>query len=229
MFLECMDDDFNVQGKGATEINTSELQELLLNMENCINHLFGLATLTRRLRPRSQPSGPNLFTPSGNLEDIATVTDKFPKVKLTPWLAERLVKANDQRLQYLAHIQQERRDKERQGSCSPHAFGGQAIDAATAGGTAVPTTFDKASEFQPESSLMLQAPHNRFRYTAATSTGGNREEWACQIPGLPLVDGVQLHYGEPVECPYCRSVQFFTDHVDWKLVCTTKFTFDLYL
>lgn len=44
------------------------------------------------------------------------------------------------------------------------------------------------------------------------------EGTGLNIPDLAdmVLDGVQLNYGEPIECPYCRTIQNLGNRYEWK-------------
>lgn len=187
-------------------------------MKTCIDHLFGLSILIRRLRPRGKFGQLSSFQPSiSSHRDIVTVTDKFPKAKQTPWLAERLGKANDQRRQFFAYRQQHRghlgTKPERQ-EILP-ANDNATLEAATT----VATTFEEGNGGQSEPRDIQ--PDQKSVITTATSFASDFEDsgqMGRRVPELSdmTLDGVQLGYNDLIECPYCRTIQSFTDRVTWK-------------
>lgn len=204
---------------------TDEVHELLLNMKSCIDHLFGLSLLIRRLRARGKFRQLSSFRSSAiHQRDIVTVMDKFPKAKQTPWLAEKLGRATDQRRQFFMYRQEHRR---RLGNMSKAkgSSGGDDITLETA--TTIATTFEEGADYSPSQprqsspkSAGLQTDR-RSIVTAATSFVSDFDssgEMGRHIPELRemILDGVQLDYDEPAECPYCRTIQTFTNRLSWK-------------
>lgn len=194
-----------------------ELHELILNMTTCIDHLFGLSILIRRLRPRGRFGQLSSFQPSpDSRRDIVIIIDKFPKAKQTPWLAERLGRANDQRRQFFAYRQQHREklgtESERQEALSDND------DATLRAATTVATTFEESDGGLSERDTQLD---QRAVTTAATSFVSDFDDsgqMGRRIPRLPdmTLDGIQLDYDKSIECPYCRTIHSFRDHFTWK-------------
>ncbi|KAL1878220.1 hypothetical protein Daus18300_002137 [Diaporthe australafricana] len=201
-----------------------ELNELLLNLQTCIDHLFGLSILIRRLRPRGKVQQLSSFQSSvAHQWDVVTVMDKFPKVKQTPWLAKRLGRLTDQRRQFFTYRQKHRNQL---GNISKRDEVSSGDDNATLGAaTTVATTFKEgdvgdASPSKTFGSQDLQL-NRRQAATAATSFVSNYDDsgqMGRRIPELPsmAVDGVKLGYGESFECPYCRTIQSCTNRLSWK-------------
>lgn len=197
-----------------------ELHELLLNMKTCVDHLFGLSMLIRRLRPRGRVRTLNVFQPSTNSHrDIVTVTDKFPKVRQIPWLAERLGRATDQRRQFFAYRQQHRAQLGTISKRSEHLIGED--NAILEAATTVATTFEEGDDARGPSEPRDVHLDRLSVLTTATSFVSDFDEsgqMGRNIPELPdmTLDGVQLAYDEPIECPYCRTIQTFTSRLTWK-------------
>jgi hypothetical protein len=195
-----------------------ELHELLLNMRTCVDHLFGLSMLLRRVRPRGRVRPLDAFQSSTNSHrDIVTVIDKFPKLKQTPWLAERLGRATDQRRQFFSYRQQHRA---KLGNVSKRSENLSGEDSATVGPvTTVATTFEEHDEGPSDP---RDARLDRLSVvTAGTSFVSDFDEagqMGRHIPELSdmTLDGVQLEYNEPFECPYCRTIQTCTSRLMWK-------------
>lgn len=195
-----------------------ELYELIMNMKTCIDHLFELSMLIRRLRPRGRIRQLSSFQPSTSLNrDIVTITDKFPKARETPWLAVRLAPAVDQRRQFFAYRQQHRG---RLGKTSKDTEAGSRDDNATLGAaTTVATTFEESDDgpSEPRDAHL----DRKSVVTAATSFVSDFDEsgqMGRRIPELPdmYLEGIHLGYGASIECPYCRTIQSFTDRLTWK-------------
>lgn len=201
-----------------SELVLDELHELLLNMKECIDHIFGLSMLIRRLRPRGKFGQLSLFQASAdNHRDIVTVIDKFPKAKQAPWLAERLGKANDQRRQFFSYRQQHRGQLGNIAKSEEFSSGND--NATLRAATTVATTFEESGS-GPSKPQDIELDQKSV-VTAATSFVSDfddRGQMGRHVPELPdlTLDGVQLGYNELLECPYCRTIQSITDRVAWK-------------
>lgn len=197
-----------------------ELQELLLNMKTCVDHLFGLSVLIRRLRPRGRVRPLNAFQTSTNSHrDIVTVKDKFPKVRQIPWLAQRLGRATDQRRQFFAYRQQHRSQLSTISKRSENIIGEDSATVEAA--TTVATTFEEGDDARGPLEPRDAHLDRLSVVTTATSFVSDFDEsgqMGRHIPELPdmTLDGVQLAYNEPIECPYCRTIQTVTSRLAWK-------------
>ncbi|KAJ0120191.1 ankyrin repeat protein [Diaporthe amygdali] len=215
---------FDTASPEATGLVVDELHELTLNMKACIDHLFGLSMLIRRLRPRGRFRQLTSFQSSiAAQRDTVTIVDRFPKTKHTPWLAYRLGRATDQRRQFFTYRQQHRG---RLGNVpktkvTPDGDDSITLDVATT----VATTFDEGNDSNASQSRLFEPGHLRLDrgsvITSATSFVSDFDDsghMGRRIPELPdmTLDGVQLDYDEPIECPYCRTIQTFTNRQTWK-------------
>lgn len=201
-----------------------ELHELILNMKACIDHLFGLSMLIRRLRPRGKFRQLTSFQSSITAQrDIVTIIDKFPKTKETLWLADRLGRATDQRRQFFTYRQQHRSQL---GNVSKRKGTLESDDSITLGAaTTVATTFDEGNDSNASQSRLFEPGDLQLDrgslITSATSFVSDFDDsghMGRRIPELSdmTLDGVQLDYNEPIECPYCRTIQTFTNRQTWK-------------
>lgn len=187
-------------------------------MKACVDHLFGLSILIRRLRPKGKFCHLSSFQPSINIHrDIVTVVDKFPKAKHTPWIADRLGRANDQRRQFFAYRQQHRRHL---GTESKRQEGLSANDNATLEAvTTIATTFEEG-DGGPSEPLDIQLDQKSVISTATSfvSDFDDSGHMGRRVPELPdmTLDGVKLGYNEFIECPYCRTIQSFMNRLKWK-------------
>ncbi|KAH7198805.1 uncharacterized protein B0J16DRAFT_360480 [Fusarium flagelliforme] len=190
---------------------TTELDELLLSLRSAVNHLFGLSMLIRRQRPKGRlPELEELVLESS--PDISYLTDKFPKAKSNLWLARRLgnnITRQRRLIQYRQHHRESLAKRDVKSS--------DPTDAATI----VATTFhegDKSSGIHP---TPQDADSSRMSiFTSATSFLSLEDGTTTgrSIPDLSdmTLDGVQLDYGEPFECPYCRTIQNAMNRYEWK-------------
>ncbi|KAH7232666.1 hypothetical protein B0J15DRAFT_409016, partial [Fusarium solani] len=209
------------EGPGDWENPTSELEQLMLNLHSSINSLFSLSTLIRRRRPRGRLPKPDGFVLLENSPDIKHVEDKFPKVRRTPWLAQRLGNAISQRRQMIQYRQSHR---DRLAAVTPE---NNAEAAPSQISETVATTYEERAQSE------AGGPRDRrSMFTSATSfisSYGN--DLGRRIPDLPdmVLEDVQLGYGEPIECPYCRTIQVLANRAEKHIfsdlqpyVCTFK-------
>lgn len=206
----------------AGEPPLTELTQLLINIQSCITHLFELSVLIRRDRPRgrTQPKGTDRWDLDPG-PDITNVQDKFPKLKQSAWLAERMGTWIAQHREYIRYRQRHRKklvqvrgtpiDLDKQSTL----YSGQVTTKAT-------SYHDPAIEIQlPTEDIELSLPASirssatSFATTAPANIGAGRK-----IPELTdmWLDGIQLGYDTHVECPYCRTIQRFRDRYQWKYV-----------
>ncbi|KAI8711311.1 hypothetical protein NCS52_01507100 [Fusarium sp. LHS14.1] len=195
----------------------------MLNLHSSINSLFSLSTLIRRRRPRGRLLKPDGFVSLENSPDIKHVEDKFPKVRSTPWLALRLGNAITQRRQMIQY-RQSHRDRLATVVSKDLAEGTQSKIPGT-----VATTYEEG--VQGESSGRRDRRSMFTSETSFISWYGN--DLGRRIPDLPdmVLEGVQLGYREPIECPYCRTIQVLANRAEWRkhvfsdlqpYVCTFK-------
>ncbi|ESU18230.1 hypothetical protein FGSG_11383 [Fusarium graminearum PH-1] len=199
----------------------NELDELLAGVHSAINHLFGISILIRKQQPRGRLLNLDDFTLESS-QDITYVADRFPKAKSNLWLARRLGN-NISKQRKIIQYRQEHRASLAKESEQP-GVGDTA--------TVVATTYHEIDNLE----LSDQVPKGvsssgMSAFTSATSfqSLGNEEGMGRPIPDLSdmTLDGVQLEYGEPFECPYCRTIQVaanrrhvFTDLQPY--MCTIK-------
>lgn len=187
-------------------------------MKTCVDHLFGLSILIRRLRPKGKFGQISSFQPSANSHrDVVTVIDKFPKAKQTPWLADRLGRVNDQRRQFFTYRQHHRGHL---GIKSKRHEVLSADDNVTLeAATTVATTFEEGDGGSSEPrDIQLDQKSVITTGTSFVSDFDGSGQMGRRVPDLPdmTLDGVQLGYNELIECPYCRTIQSFTDRLTWK-------------
>lgn len=192
------------------EAATNELEQLILGIHSAIDHLFSLAILIRRRRPKGRLPPPDSFTPQETSPDITYVSDKFPKSRTSPWLVRRIGNSITKRRQTLQY-----RQNHRQRLAVLSKGTGLGLDSAS---ETVATTFQ-------EQSVDFGAPQEQIRdrqsvFTSATSlvSGHGDDGVARHVPELSnmSLDGVQLQYGSPFECPYCRTIQNCENRSEWK-------------
>ncbi|KAF4334107.1 ankyrin repeat [Fusarium beomiforme] len=199
---------------GSDAQATNELDELILSVRSSVNHLFGLSMLIRRQRPRGRLPDLDEITLESS-PDISYVTDKFPKAKSTQWLARRLGnKITRQRnlIQYRQH--------HRQSLAQRHVKGPNPADTATLADTVVATTFQEADNSWETQHTPQDVDSSRMSaFTSATSFLSLEDGTTMgrSIPDLSdmTLDGVQLEYGVPFECPYCRTIQKVMNRYEW--------------
>ncbi|KAM0228910.1 hypothetical protein ACHAP5_011815 [Fusarium lateritium] len=198
---------------------TSELQELILVVASSINHLFGLTVLVRRMRPKGRFGSLDQLIESPR--DIVTVTDKFPKVREQEWLAQRLGNAVGRRRLFFDYRQQHRKRLATRtdaiGEPSNDNDNDQEVQDAA---TTIATTFEDNADSDP-SRVRQTALERGSIFTSATSLVSDYDQYQAmgrRIPDLPdmILDGNPLDYGGPIECPYCRTIQWFSNRSEWK-------------
>ena len=196
---------------GSDENPTTELDELLLSIRSAINHLFSLSMLIRRQRPRGRlPDFEEIALESS--PDISYLTDKFPKAKSSLWLARRLgnhITRQRRLIQYRQH--------HRESLAKRNIKNSDSADAATI----VATTFQEEGNASGTNQTPQDADNSRMSiFTSATSFLSLEDGTVTgrSIPNLSdmTLDGLQLDYGEPFECPYCRTIQNVGNRYEWK-------------
>jgi hypothetical protein len=200
----------------AGETLMTELTQLFLNIQSCITHLFELSVLIRRDRPRGRvrPTGLDKWDFDSG-PDVTNVKDKFPKLKESPWLAQRMGNWIAQQREYIRY-----RQKHRQKLAKSRVTIG--VDGTSMVLSGQVTT--KATSYHEQQGMEIILDDTRttesirssatsFATTAPTDIGAGR-----RIPQLTdmWLDGVQLGYDIHIECPYCRTIQKFKDRYQWK-------------
>ncbi|KAF5716303.1 hypothetical protein FMUND_6421 [Fusarium mundagurra] len=189
---------------------SAKRDELLLSIRSAINHLFGLSMLIRRQRPRGRlPELEELVLESS--PDISYLTDKFPKAKSNLWLARRLgnnITGQRRLIQYRQHHRESLAKRDVKG-----------LDSADTA-TIVATTFHEGDKSSGTHQTSQDADSSRMSiFTSATSFLSLEDGTTTgrSIPDLSdmTLDGVQLDYGEPFECPYCRTIQNVMNRYEW--------------
>lgn len=201
---------------GSTSVSeaqvTTELDELVFGVHSAISHLFGLSMLVRRQRPRGRLPVLDNFTPVESSPDISHITDKFPKMKNTPWLAQRLGNQVTRRREIIRYRQHHREglanigDNKRTGRDDTATFATTFQEIESLG-----TAIAKGKEVATSRMSVFTSGTSYLSDEDSTSTGRH-------IPDLPdmRLDGVQLQYGERFECPYCRTIQEVNNRLEWK-------------
>lgn len=218
--VEILNPDRQSQNMEAATLPTTELTQLFLNIQSCIGHLFSLSVLIRRDRPRgrTQRTGTERLVVDPG-PDITNVKDKFPKLKQSPWLAERMGTWITQQREYVRYRQKHRRrlahPSDKRGDGQSVLFSGQGTTKATSFHDQV-SSQDVTPSF--EENLVAESIRSSvtsFATTAPAGIGSGR-----RIPELKdmWLDGVQLDYDTHIECPYCRTIQTFKDRYQWKYV-----------
>jgi len=167
--------------------------------------------LIRRQRPRGRLPELEDFALESS-PDISYLTDKFPKAKSNLWLARRLgnnISRHRRLIQYRQHHRESLAKRDIKGS--DHA------DTATI----VATTFHEGEKSSGTHQTLQDADSSRMSiFTSATSFLSLEDGTTTgrSIPDLSdmTLDGVQLDYGEPFECPYCRTIQNVMNRYEWK-------------
>lgn len=180
----------------------------MMNLHCSIDHLFSLSTLIRRMRPKGRLPELDGFAPCETSPDIKHVEDKFPKIRQSIWLAQRLGNSITKRRLIIQYRQSHRQ------KLSKPAAEEDTIDILSKAQSTVATTYQEGSE-----PITAQEAGRHSIFTSATSfVSSFGEDIGRRIPDLPdmVLDGVQLDYGEPIECPYCRTIQELADRNQWR-------------
>ncbi|KAM0387708.1 hypothetical protein ACHAQC_010354 [Fusarium culmorum] len=188
----------------------NELDELLAGIHSAINHLFGISILIRKQQPRGRLLNLDDFTLESS-QDITYVADRFPKAKSNLWLARRLGN-NISKQRKVIQYRQEHRASLAKESEQP-GVGDTA--------TVVATTYHEMDNVESLNQVPKGVTGSGMSaFTSATSfqSLGDEEGIGRPIPDLSdmTLDGVQLQYGEPFECPYCRTIQVAANRYEWK-------------
>ncbi|KAI3319726.1 hypothetical protein HD806DRAFT_258866 [Xylariaceae sp. AK1471] len=192
---------------------TSEVDQLCLGIHSAISHLFSLSMLIRRQQPKGRLPNPQHFVPQEHSTDITYVRDKFSKLIHSPWLVKRLGNAITMRREALRYRQLHRKDLATQSDSD------DILDNIS---NVVATTFVESVSVrdEPRTDLVSHEDHTSV-FTSATSfisSYSNLDELGPRIPDISdmILDGVSFQYGEPFECPYCRTIQNVTNRLEWK-------------
>ncbi|KAI0442311.1 hypothetical protein F4803DRAFT_519612 [Xylaria telfairii] len=200
-----------------TKETTSEINELRLGVHSTISHLFSLSMLVRRQRPNGRLPNPDHFVPQEHSPDITHVKDKYPKLVHSPWLMKKLGNTITMRREALQYRQFHRK------ALSAQSKPGDVVDLRSDNITEiVATTFVDSTNNQqePRTELANRQDHQSF-FTSATSfmsRYNNLNDIESCITDLSdmTLDGVALQYGEPFECPFCRTIQNVSNKIEWK-------------
>ncbi|KAK3315568.1 hypothetical protein B0H66DRAFT_502485 [Apodospora peruviana] len=206
-------DDWSHEDSGLTDVAidpTDELHELSQSIKSSINTLFRLSMLVRRHRPRGR-IGPaeddDGQPPPEDPMDTRHVRDLLPCVNAKPWLAVRLGKAISKRREYIKY-----REKHRKSLAKVVAADvpGVVTDTGT-----IATTFVDGEQPRDD---QTPAPARSTQTSATSFFSFADEESGPTVPELSdmVLDGVKLDYGEPFECPLCRTIQNVANRLEWK-------------
>ncbi|KAK2008317.1 hypothetical protein LZ32DRAFT_459989 [Colletotrichum eremochloae] len=195
---------------------TTEINELFNNIQSCITYLFTLSTLLRRSHPRGRTSQQGSQSSQSDPRPFITnAKDKFPKLKQSPWLAERIGQRTARQMDYIRYRQNHRAKLAR---VDVGLIQDELTERATTKATSFHDTIAASDSIKKPAS---GSSREESIYTVATSfaqTAVGDTYSGRIIPQLTdmWLDGRQLGYGEPVECPYCRTIQIIKDRYHWK-------------
>lgn len=218
----------NERSKGkSVELTQTELGELLLTIQRGISHLFTLSMLIRRDRPRGRARVQDLQRSSENpAPDINHVKAKFPKLKDNPWLADRIGYWTTQQRAYIRYRQAHRkRLAQSDGGGASDQGGRQSLFSSNLATTKATTFLESlvgtsgvATSFDDMNSTSQSLRSDATSFAPTTAASGILS--SQRIPKLTdmWLDGNQLGYDKPIECPYCRTIQVFRDPHQWKYV-----------
>ncbi|KAI9769386.1 MAG: hypothetical protein M1840_004088 [Geoglossum simile] len=227
-------DDYTVEvipEHGCILSPSSEMHLLLSVIHNTITNLFRLSVMLRSPIPldrfmKASAEDLSYYTSY----DCRHVSEKFPHAQQTPWLIERLGKANTRRRQYLKYRETHRAKLAKdtvttQGADDNGLFG--------QGYTKTPVTNEPNKDVQSQGTspkvagtlldtvatsytpgdidIIAERPETaRSETTFATSVGDRSGN--VTIPPPPKESANGQHF----ECPYCFFIEAITGFSDWR-------------
>jgi len=214
----------------AAGVSVSEAEELCLSTKDSITSLLKVSALLRKVTTRDRyakaaastcPSLPSIY-------DIQHILEKFPKLRKTPWLADRLGQAITQRRQFLRYsrdhydrISHER--KEIPQLAIRHKQTNPALQAPkTLGASEKPThTATNASTVMedlltPEQFAGPELDDEDDAYSHGTSrvSFGQEGSTADRLRVISL-QSIAKDAG-PFQCPYCYGIVQFKRYKAWE-------------
>ncbi|KAM7203212.1 hypothetical protein V8F20_004154 [Naviculisporaceae sp. PSN 640] len=195
----------------------NELNDLFLSIKSSIDTLFRLSMLLSRHRPkgrlphsgRDDDKGP----PPSDPIDVTHICDLFPSIREKPWLVKRIAEAMSRRRRYIKY-----REKHRRSLATVEDMGriGDENEPESTGTIATTFVDGEKAEFHTKAEV-------KTTLTSATSFISNVNDEDEEGPGTAIPDlrhmrmyGRELRYGEPFECPLCRTIQSVADRKEWK-------------
>ncbi len=210
--------------------STSEIQELYLAIVAAVTSLLKASALIRRPVPRDRYAKSNNLSPFDHSYDIQHAGHKFPKTnKQTPWLIERLGKANTKRRQYFRYqeLHHEKLSKELKSNQTAEYEENPAPNTKTVQfGKTKPATVDLSQTSTPTTTMNTEATE----YTGKDELNLNEEFDADQSVtsfATSVVDDNDNDLtipkppddasdGAPFECPYCFTIQTMKKSSAWR-------------
>lgn len=148
--------------------------------------------------------------------DIRHIRDKFPKVKETGWLAERLGTAIAKRRKFLYYRQlhHQRLAEQNQGQSE------EGTGASRRAPSTIATTYEEGSLDIDQETIK---PAYISIITGATSFAtafGADEDDNLHVPTFTrlMFHGTQFQYNSAFECPFCRTIQIVSSEREWRFV-----------
>ena len=201
--------------------STSEIQELYLAIIAAITSLFKASVFIRRPVPNDRYAKSKNLDPYDDRYDIQHAGQKFPKAyQQSPWLIERLGKANTKRRQYFRYRQLHREKLSIDLEPYPKAVnkGNPSFDTANVqvenrkpmtvvlSQKSAPTTMmhTEATEYTGKDELIVEETFDEgLSMTSFASSVTNEDGKGLTIPNPPK----DSTGGAPFECPYCFTIQ----------------------
>jgi hypothetical protein len=213
----------NGQTDAGMTIQSSEIVELYLSIQEAITNLFRLSMIIRKKPERDEYVKAAARYQMDPISDIVHVGDKYPTAKKEdlPWLMKRLGIAITQRRQYLLYRRehQERIQEAHRLRAGPD---GNTIWSGTKASTYLP---DEQAAIDPKDQplplkIIIDTSQKRPQTEYADSSRGRDGATDfLRTPPLPMrQDGSRVQYGDHFECPYCWRVQNVKDKYEWKYV-----------
>ena len=213
---------------------TTELHELLLATTQFITSLLKLSIVIRNPAPKDIYAKSALATPMDSTYDIGHVWQKYPQIRNSPWLINRLGKAITRRREFFHYRERHRKKLSRNTIDLESDNGSESMIerqlepiASLAGhsqkdthpsflSTTAPTVSflpTQASVLEDEKIVQMEelSDAGQSETSFATSVGENDED-ALRPPPRPK----EAADGKPFECPYCFVIFIARSNKIWK-------------
>ncbi|KAG8528975.1 uncharacterized protein KY384_006664 [Bacidia gigantensis] len=212
---------------------TSELEQLHLAISEAITSLYKLSISIRKPTPRDRYAKAAALVPLNPIYDIGHVYEKCPQMRASPWLFEKLGRANTKRREILRY-REKHHEKLARGTKqieyddadqAPRLTPQSDVNIRKPSPNPVPTAEQgesvgfsqlastKATTFiaRPEQELELEIETGRSETSYVTSIADDSTEGRRQVPEAPS----ESAGGKPFECPYCYTIQSVRHAKHW--------------
>ena len=217
---------------------TTELHELFLAASDSITSLLKLSIVIRNPAPKDRYAKLAPTTPMDSMYDVGHVWQKYPQLRKSPWLINRLGKAITRRREFFHYRERHRQKLSRKTVATEADNGPDFIPdlrpgpvASAAGETHLDTlptflsTTAPTISFPPTQASIPQdeiaAPEEDILDDAQSETSyatsvGEDEEDPLRPPPRPR----EAAEGRPFECPYCFVIVVAPSNKAWKYAAT---------